>query len=186
MTIPLRYTTADLDLLPDIEGTRYEIIDGELHVTGQPHGMHQYTCSRVASALDRWDDESGIGMVIPAPGVAFSPENAVAPDLVWIRRERLSLLMDEAGHLRAAPELVVEVLSAGAANEKRDRELKLRLYSAWGVGEYWIVDWQLKSIWVYRRQEAALVLAATLAEGDVLTSPLFPGFSCPVSRLWPV
>ena len=33
MTISLKYTTADLDLLPDIEGTRYEIIDGELYVT---------------------------------------------------------------------------------------------------------------------------------------------------------
>ena len=50
--------------------------------------------------------------------------------------ERLAVLLDEAGHLTAAPELVVEVLSPGAENDRRDRDLKLRLYSTRGVQEY--------------------------------------------------
>ena len=32
----VRWTTTDLDLLPDNEGTRYEIIDGELFMTRAP------------------------------------------------------------------------------------------------------------------------------------------------------
>ena len=73
-------------------------------------------------------------MTIPAPGVIISAENAVIPDFVWVSRARFPLLLDEAGHFRAAPELVVEVLSAGEANKKRDRELKPRLYSVRGSG----------------------------------------------------
>lgn len=35
-TSQVRWTTADLELLPD-NGNRYEIVDGELFVTGAPH-----------------------------------------------------------------------------------------------------------------------------------------------------
>ena len=43
-------------------------------------------------------------------------------------------------------ELVVEVLSPDGANERRDREVKLKLYSRRGVLEYWIVDWRTQQI----------------------------------------
>ena len=36
MTTTPRFTSADLELLPD-DGKRYEIIDGELYVSRQPH-----------------------------------------------------------------------------------------------------------------------------------------------------
>ena len=80
-----------------------------------------------------------------------------------------------------APKLVVEVLSPGANNEKRDRDLKLRLYFAWGVHEYWLVNWQLQQLEVYRREEGKLSLSVTLLAEDVITSPLFPDFSCSVA-----
>ena len=41
--------------------------------------------------------------------------------MVWSSHERLAELIDEEGHLRGAPELVVEILSAGQINERRDR-----------------------------------------------------------------
>lgn len=182
-TVP-RYTSTDLECLPDVEGTRYEIIDGDLHVSKSPSWHHQYTCLEVAQALQAWSRQAGLGTAIPAPGVIFAPDDDAVPDVVWISRERLAAVQDEAGHLRGAPELVVEVLSPGAANERRDRELKLKLYSRQGVHEYWIVDWRLRTVQVYRRQQAALVLIATLESQDTLTSPLLPGFSWPVSRLW--
>lgn len=39
----LRWTSADLEVLPD-DGKRYEIIDGELYVSTQPHWQHQFAC----------------------------------------------------------------------------------------------------------------------------------------------
>ena len=93
--------------------------------------------------------------------------------------------MDEAGHFRRAPELVVEVLSPGPKNERRDRELKLKLYSRQGVREYWIVDWRTRTVQVFRREQAALRLVATLESDDALTTPLLAGFRQPVAELWP-
>ncbi|MBI3733244.1 MAG: Uma2 family endonuclease, partial [Chloroflexi bacterium] len=117
-------------------------------------------------------------------GVLFSDTDNVIPDVVWISQERLASLMDSAGHLTGAPELVVEVLSPGADNERRDREAKLKLYSVRGVREYWLVDWRVKQVEIYRRERAHLSLAVTLLAEDELTSPLLPGFACAVARLF--
>ena len=98
--------------------------------------------------------------------------------------ERLALIEDEAGHLTGFPELVVEVLSPGETNIRRDREAKLKLYSLQGVQEYWIADRFAKRLEIYRRDKGQLVLVATLLEGDEIVSPLLPGFQCSVSQFF--
>ena len=185
MSISLRYTTSDLECLPAIDGVRYEIIDGDLYVSRTPDWHHQYVGGRVWRALDVWSEQAGGGLAIPVPGIIFASDDNVAPDVVWISQAHLPHIFDTSGHLRAAPDLTVEVLSPGADKERRDHELKLKLYSRQGVQEYWIVDWKLRTVQVYRRAQAALELAATFTGRDVLTSPLLPGFACPVPTLWP-
>ena len=180
-----RWTIADLELLSQEEGKRYEIVEGELLVSTQPHWYHQQACGRIFSALDHWSVESGAGETSQAPGVIFDDENAVAPDVAWITKERLPVVLSEDGKLHDAPDLVVEVLSPGKLNTRRDREAKLRLYSTRGVREYWIADWQAKSLQVFRREQAVLKLIVTLLAEDELTSPLLPGFKVKVARLFP-
>lgn len=181
---PVRWTSADLEYLSEKEGVQYEIIGGKLLMTNQPHWRHQNTCGEIYALLQHWSRETGLGRASLAPGVIFDDENDVAPDVAWISAERLERLMDEAGHLHGSPELAVEVLSPGSKNERRDREFKLKLYSARGVQEYWIADWRLKTLEVYRREGGRLALTATLQSGDTLTSPLFPGLEIPVETLF--
>ena len=183
MSTALRFTSADLEVMPD-DGKRYEIIDGELYVSKQPRYHHQYTCNEISWHLNNWVKQTGNGRVIPAPGVIFAEDDDVAPDVVWISDKRLAVALREDGKFHDAPELMIEVLSPGFANEKRDREAKLKLYSRRGVDEYWIVDWLMRSIEVYRRENAALHLVATLHESDTLETPLLPGFSCTVGSLF--
>jgi Uma2 family endonuclease len=184
VTTAFRFTTRDLEAMPEIEGVRYEIIDGELYVSTAPHWGHQRASSMLTAALVPWSEASRLGEAMPTPGLVMPGEQNVIPDLVWISTARLSGGLDDAGHLTVAPELVVEVLSPGSSNEFRDREVKLDLYSRLGVYEYWIVDWQARLVEVYRRLEAALHRVATRTGSDVLTSPLLPGFACPVASLW--
>ena len=184
MTTAFRFTSADLERLPDIEGVRYEIIDGDLYVSRAPGEPHQYTSTVFVSTLHVWSVQTGIGLTLVAPGLVFSEDNDVIPDLVWISHARRALALDEKSHYRIAPELVVEVLSPGSANEQRDRELKLNLYSRQGVQEYWIADPLRRLVDVYRREGEGLWLATTLSDGETLTSALLPGFACPISSLW--
>ena len=179
----LRWTSKDLDALPD-DGKRYEIIDGELYVSKAPHYYHQLVCSNIIILLQTWSRETGLGEANYAPGLIFAEDDDVIPDIVWASSSRLKTVLEADGKLHAAPELVVEVLSPGPHNEKRDRDAKLKLYSRRGVSEYWIVNWNARRIEVYPRQQAQLNLAATLFEPDSLTSPLLPGFSCLVADVF--
>lgn len=179
----LRWTSHDLEFFPD-DGKRYEIVDGELYVSKQPHLYHQVVCSKVLALLEEWSNSTHLGMPIFTPGVIFADDDDVVPDVIWISHERLATALQEDGKLHSCPELVVEVLSPGSANEHRDREIKLKLYSRRGAKEYWIVNWQERRLEVYRRENAVLILDRTLDETDILRSTLLPGFSCKVSALF--
>jgi Uma2 family endonuclease len=183
MVVAKHWTVSDLEHLPK-DGSRYEIIGGELYVSTQPHFYHQRACVKLVSRLEDWSDKAGLGLVNSAPGIIFSDEDAVAPDLIWISNARLALALNENGKLYDAPDLVVEVLSPGRQNEERDRKTKLDLYSRRGVLEYWLVDWRARSIQVYRSEGGRLVLSTTLQEGDELASPLLPGFRYHVEDLF--
>jgi Uma2 family endonuclease len=183
MAATVRFTSRDLELMPD-DGKRYEVIDGELYVAKAPGWEHQYTCLRTASLLDAWSRETGAGHTNAGPGIIFAEDDDVIPDVVWVSKERLPVVLGDDRKLHAAPELVVEVLSPGWNNEQRDREAKLKLYSRRGVLEYWILDWQRRQVEVYRREAGALRLVTTLNARETLNSPLLPGFACPVTDLF--
>lgn len=166
-----------LEALPE-NGNRYELIEGELYVSTQPHWFHQRVRGELFTVPNGWSKQTGRGVAAWAPGIVFSEEDAVAPDIIWASKNRLNIIGLETGKLRGAPDLIVEVLSPGPENERRDRRTKLQLYSRHGVKEYWIVDWQMKTLEAYRRRGTSLRLRCTLREEDTLTSP-------PAFRLFP-
>lgn len=181
----LRWTTRDLDAMPDDGGwKRYEIIDGELYVIRAPHLSHQDAGGSIYFELAVWSRQTRLGKPFQTPGVIFTPNDAVIPDVVWISNHRLANGIDDSGHLIVAPELMVEVLSPGESNEQRDKEVKLKLYSRHGVQEYWIANWQLKTLEIYCRTDIQLQLDRTLLISDTLMSPLLPGFSTSIAQIF--
>jgi Uma2 family endonuclease len=185
MSTTLRFTVDDLEALPDpLDDTRYELIDGELLVAHQPHWEHQFTSGTLFMALQIWSRQTGLGVANLAPELIFSPEDDVAPEVVWISRERRAQGVQDNGKLYVAPEIAIEILSPGSTNERRDRDLKRKLYAREGVEEYWLVDWRIRQIEIYRREGSIFELATTLTNADDITSPLLPGFTFPVRDLW--
>lgn len=180
----VRWTTADLELLAADEWKRYEIIDGELFVSRAPHLRHQSVILNICAELREWSEKTQLGEAFPTPGVIFSDADNVIPDAIWISVERMARFTDEAGHLTGAPELVIEILSPGEINQRRDRQAKLKLYSSQGVDEYWIVSREHQQVEVYRRENAVLKRSATYTVQDIITSPVLPEFQCPVQRLF--
>lgn len=177
----VRWTVDDLEAFPD-DHLRREIVDGELFVSRAPHPDHQLCILRITTPLDLWNRQTGRGRLRPGIGIVFSATDAVIPDLLWASHERWARIVGPDGRLIGAPELIVEVLSPGAENARRDREAKLKQYSAFGVDEYWVVDRHMQTVEIYRRQEARLHRVATLRAGDTLTSPLLPEFALPVAE----
>jgi Uma2 family endonuclease len=124
-------------------------------------------------------------VVLAAPGLIFADDDNAAPDVIWVSDERYRSEVRADSKLHGPPELVVEVLSPGSDNERRDFVAKLGLYSRRGVDEYWILDWRQRRALVHRRVGDALEHVATLGAEDRLESPLLPGFSCVVDDLFP-
>jgi Uma2 family endonuclease len=79
---------------------------------------------------------------------------------------------------------VVEIVSPGPENERRDRVAKRQLYGKYGVREYWVVYPEKHAVEIYLLDGQALRLRATLAQQDELTSLVLPGFSCKVESIF--
>jgi Uma2 family endonuclease len=143
-----RLTVDDLDSLPD-DGNRYEIIDGELFVTHTLGLTHRAITSNLIFAFRLYLKQNTLGRIFPTPGVIFSDFDAVIPDLVFISHERLDeIAVNE--RLSGAPEIIIEILSQGSENQKRDRQIKRQLYRKYGVKEYWIIDAEQSTVEIYR------------------------------------
>lgn len=176
-------TLADLEAAPD-DGNRYELVEGELHVSSAPSIFHQEISLRIALALSRYLQMRPLGKVLQGVGVIFDDFSAVIPDLVFVTHERLQR-SEADGRLKFAPEIVIEILSPGASNERRDRQLKRDLYSRQGVHEYWIVDPAARAVELHRkRKTGGLEFIARLQSGDQLTSSVLPEFTLPIDSLF--
>ena len=181
MVAAIKLTVDHLEALPE-DGKRYELIDGELLVSKAPGIIHQRPLGRLFYRLIDFLNDNPIGEVILGPGVVFSSYDAVIPDLVFVASGRAHIVTDRG--LIDAPDLLIEIVSPGALNSERDREIKRQLYTQRGLREYWVVDPQLKVIEVYLLQDNVLQLYATLRDSDILSSKLLPGFTCVVSEIF--
>ncbi|MGH9904496.1 MAG: Uma2 family endonuclease [Pyrinomonadaceae bacterium] len=175
-------TVADLDACPD-DNNRYELIEGELFVSRAPGLPHQLILHRLQFVLERYLESNRIGVLVPGAGAVFSDYDAVIPDIVFIRNERWKNVTSEQ-RITGAPDIVIEILSPGSENRRRDLLVKRQLYAKYGVTEYWIVDTENRSVWVYRLQGQTLEETATLSENDEVTSPLLPGFHLTIGTIF--
>jgi Uma2 family endonuclease len=179
----VKLTYDDYVHFPD-DGLRHELIDGEHYVTPTPIRKHQAICGNLLGMIWNYLREHQIGRVFTAPfDVILSNFDVVEPDLLFLTNERMSEV-DTAPWVRGAPSLVVEIGSP--STRKRDATIKRRLYERVGVDEYWIIDPELDTVDVYRHIEGRYLRTAQLSleAGDVLTTPLLPELTLPLSTIF--
>jgi Uma2 family endonuclease len=173
-------TVADLEKYPDDDGNRYELIEGELYVSTAPGLPHQFVLQNLQVALVNFLRKNPIGRVVPGAGAVFSNFDAVIPDLVFVSNERWSKIVAN-DRFNAAPDIVIEVVSRGSENRRRDLVAKRRLYNKYGVMEYLIVDQQNQSVLVYSFASTGELV---FNPSDILRSDLLPGFEITIENLF--
>ncbi|MDO4797437.1 MAG: Uma2 family endonuclease [Coriobacteriales bacterium] len=165
------YTAKDYWALP--EGTRAELIDGELWNLASPSREHQeIVLALSAGLLSHITAHKGTCKVYPAPFAVnlFRDDTTfVEPDVsVVCDRNKLS----ERG-CEGAPDLVIEVVSP--SNPEMDYVSKLNLYREAGVREYWICDPLTERTLVYDFGSESVM--ALYAFTDAVPSKVLPDFS---------
>ena len=141
-----RWTYAEFARLPSEGSTRYEVIDDDLVVTPAPGRRHQRISMKLAASLHIFVRDHDLGEVYHAPfDVLFAEGDYMEPDLVFVRKARLDVLSDRG--VEGPPDLIVEITSPSTAH--RDRGVKLQRYRLFGVGEYWVVDPEARTVEVW-------------------------------------
>ena len=170
------YTTDDIYSLP--EGTRAELIDGQIYYMAPPSTAHQRILSFLHVEIANYiRSNQGKCEVFPAPFAVFlnqDDRNYVEPDLsVVCNPDRIN----DKGYM-GAPDWIIEIVSPGS--RRMDYSVKLFKYRTTGVREYWIVDPDKKRILVYDL-ESEDMNEYTFAQA--VPSVIYAGFSIDFQKI---
>lgn len=169
------------DYLKTPEDKRYELINGELHMTPSPIPNHQRISGKLEFVVRKFVTENNLGEIFYAPcDVYLDNENVVQPDILFISKDRLNIIGDK--NIQSAPNLVIEIISENSVY--RDMVQKKRLYARFGVKEYWIVIPEEREVEVYILKGEAYQLYKTYTKVDILESPSLKGLKIGLKEIF--
>ena len=162
----------------ELEGY-YELSYGEL-LEVPPESFDNVTrAKKLEQAFQAFLDMQQLVTHVLALAVPGQPKNRY-PDLVVLRPEHIDQMRTlgrTAITLEMSPPLlVVEVVSPGQENRRRDYREKRNQYEWRGIPEYWIVDPEQEQVVVLSLTENGYEETIYTAD-SVVSSPSFPEFS---------
>ncbi|CAN5558670.1 Uma2 family endonuclease [soil metagenome] len=171
--------------MPRDEFLRYELIGGEIIVSTAPRYIHQLMVTWIVGVFLDYLKENPAGEILPPPDLIFSDFDGVIPDLIFITHERRDeILNEEDGKFHGAPEIVVEILSPGRANARRDLQIKRELYEMYEVEEYWVVNPFDKEVSVFKRDKSKLKQAKIYKGDEELATKVLTNFKLNIKKLF--
>ncbi|MGI8741315.1 MAG: Uma2 family endonuclease [Bryobacteraceae bacterium] len=166
----------DLEKMPD-DCIHRELVEGELIELPPPELIHALISHRIFVLLDTFVTAHRLGIVLIELGhlVASNHRTWIQPDVSFVRAGRIDL-SNPAKYAKGAPDLAVEVISP--SERARDVNRKTEFLLSHGSHEVWNVYSDTRSVHVALPGNLVRVLRGD----DEISSPLFPGWSVPVSR----
>ncbi|MBI4600726.1 MAG: Uma2 family endonuclease [Planctomycetes bacterium] len=161
----------------------YELINGVLVVAPPPseeeRGPNEWLAQHLLNYRDQHPGGKALDFTLPEHLVRVRGNRRRADRVIWAGLGRVP---DVHGDL---PAIVIEHVSEGRRNRKRDYETKRKEYLEAGISEYWVIDRFRRLMTVYRgptNRPTELVVR----DDEVYTTPLLPGFDLPVAKLFSV
>ena len=174
-------TADELLAMPD-DGFCYELVEGELIRMPPPGFVHGVRTIKLTTPLDNHVSAHRLGVVCAAEAgflLAQNPDTVRAPDIAFVRRERIEKAGEVKGYWVGAPDLAVEVTSPG--DTIREVEYKAAQWLEAGARMVWVVSPKLRTVTVDRSLTDIVVLTEkdTLDGGEVV-----PGFQIRVAEIF--
>jgi Uma2 family endonuclease len=174
------FTAEDLaEMGPDAP---YELDMGELVEVSPSFGDASAIAVNFAAPLKTFVKRDRLGVVFGADGGFFltrNPDTVRAPDVAFVRKERIPPGHNLRSFIPVAPDLAVEVLSS--SNTPREIERKIAHYFAAGTTLVWIAHPLRQAVEVVRPGQDRRLLRI----GDVLDGEdVIPGFRLPVADVF--
>jgi Uma2 family endonuclease len=184
MSTELQLMTAD-ELLALPRGEfRYELVNGELKKMSPAGHDHGRIVMELASPLQVFVKKHKLGKIYAAETgfvLTANPDTVRAPDIAFIRQQRVSEVGRSRGFWKGPPDLAVEVISpSDIVGEVED---KVYMWLERGTPLVWLISPKLCNVTVFR----SLTDIETLTENDTLDGgDVLPGFQISVSEIFSV
>jgi Uma2 family endonuclease len=182
MSTATHVTTADDLLRMGDSGSRCELIEGELRKMTPAGFEHGFVIGEAHGRLWNYVGKHCLGVVTGAETgylISRNPDTVLAPDIAFVRKERVEEVGVPKAYFPEAPALVVEVVSPGDTVDEVDD--KMRRWLSAGAELAWVVHPGGRNVTVYR----SLTDIRVLSGGDILDGEsVIPGFRCSVSELF--
>jgi len=138
---------------------RYELINGVVCMSPSPSFRHQRITTEIASQLRNFLRRNPVGQVAVEVDVRFSDVLVYRPDVIFLNAEKAARCQER---VMLVPDVVVEVVSPDSVQV--DHVTKKTDYERFGVGEYWIIHPERKSLLFFRLESGEFVEAQVTAE----------------------
>jgi Uma2 family endonuclease len=157
------------------EEFRYELDEGELITMTRPGTDHGRIQRRLLIVLQTYLDDRGGGEAF-GPDILFvlGTNTKRAPDVSVVFRA-----IGSVKEITGAPDIAAEILSP--SNTKKEMRRKVSQFFATGCKLAWIIDPKTRTVEVW---DSASSPSRVLRESDSLETPLLPGFTYPVAKLF--
>jgi Uma2 family endonuclease len=163
----------------DVEG---ELVDGVLEEEEMATFLHELVVMWLARILGTWARQRHGFVAGSEAKIAVGPRRGRKPDLSVYLRGRAPRLADTL--VRTPPHFVVEVVSPRPRDARRDRVEKIRDYARAGIGYYWILDPQLRTLEILELEAGARYRVAVARSCGSLRIPGCPGLVLNLDHLW--
>jgi len=172
--------TAEELLYTNVPNKRAELVRGVLVVREPAGGRHGRVTNELSRTIGNHVHAHALGAVYAAETgftLARRPDTVRAPDVAFVRRERLPD-PEPTGFPDLAPDLVVEVVSPG--DRAGEILAKVADWLSAGTRLVWVVDPERRLARVYRADGSEQIVE----EADrLLGEDVLPGFSCPLASI---
>ncbi len=108
-------------------------------------------------------------------------DDIVVPDLAGWKKERFPTT-EETNWISVVPDWVCEVLSPSTL--RVDKIKKMPLYGRYGIGHFWLVDPNAKTLDVFRLEAGRWVVAGLYVEDDKARAEPFQEVEIDLNELW--
>ncbi len=174
-------TADELLMLPE-DGLRHELVTGELRTMAPSGGEHGWLTSDLHVSLGSYVHDRGLGRVFAAETgflLAGNPDTVVAPDVSFVRRERVQEVGRRPEYWPGPPDLAIEVVSPN--DRPREGTDRVAMWLRYSTRMVVVVDPRRRIVRVQRpgRPERVLSEADTLDAEEVV-----PGWTLSVRALF--
>ena len=165
------------------EDTKAEFINGQVVVHSPVRLGHLQAGFFVTNLLGNFVMQHDLGGVFSEKCFIRCTRNDYEPDVCFFSQTKCAG-WESAKKIFPPPDLVVEILSP--STERNDRTIKLQDYARHGIGEYWIVDSDARSVEQYTLPLGGREyrLNARLDDQELLASTVLVGFTVPVAAFF--